>query len=108
MKEGRVVSPVYVAFVVGFVQTCKCNQTKVDAQASFDCPGWQCHPAVLIFYRLCMCVLQYVPSVFTKKVLRLLSLEKIKVLDSFFIHGYLIIKHRPFEFGLKSTKYYLI
>ena len=43
-----------------------------------------------------MCVLQYVPSVFTKKVLRLLSLEKIKVLDSFFIHGYLIIKHWPF------------
>ena len=43
--------PCPCSFVLGVVQTCKCNQTKVDAQASFDCPGWKCHPAVLIFFQ---------------------------------------------------------
>ena len=47
-REG--LFPLSMLFVLGFVQTCKCNQTKVDAQASFDCAGWKCHPAVLIFF----------------------------------------------------------
>ena len=48
-EEGRVVSlSMFVCF--RFCADCKCNQTKVDAQASFDCAGWKCHPAVLIFF----------------------------------------------------------
>ena len=50
-ERGKGCFPCPCSFVLGFVQTCKCNQTKVDAQASFDCAGWKCHPEVLIFFQ---------------------------------------------------------
>ena len=50
-ERGKSCFPCPCSFVLGFVQTCKCSQTKVDAQASFDCTGWKCHPAVLIFFQ---------------------------------------------------------
>ena len=38
-----------------------------------------------------------------KNGFRSLALENISVLDSYFIHRYIIIKYRSFRFGVKST-----
>ena len=52
----------------------------------------------------CMCVCSYIPS-HMRNGFCLISLEKINVEDSYFIHKYIIYKIGQVRFRLKSTYY---
>ena len=62
----------------------------------------KCYDVISTLIRHCiniMCLQGYVPSICTINGFHLLSFEKINVLESCFMHRYIIIKYRLFDLG---------